>query len=252
MTEIFILSIIQGITEFLPVSSSSHLILVSEYLNFDNQSLSVDVSLHIGSFLAVVSFFHKEILNFYKNRVFFIKILISSVPVMVIGFFLIKTNLIEDIRNIKIISWTTIVFGILLYISDKCKLTNNLKNDFKFKSAITIGIFQIFSLIPGVSRSGIGITAARLLGFNREDATKISFLLSIPILGAVSIHGIGNIFFSHSVDFASINIFAILISFLFSLITIKFFLEYIKKFNLKIFVYYRILLGLILMYFAYL
>ena len=171
---------------------------------------------------------------------------------MVIGFFLIKTNLIEDIRNIKIISWTTIVFGILLYISDKCKLTNNLKNDFKFKSAITIGIFQIFSLIPGVSRSGIGITAARLLGFNREDATKISFLLSIPILGAVSIHGIGNIFFSQSVDFASINIFAISISFLFSLITIKFFLEYIKKFNLKIFVYYRILLGLILMYFAYL
>ena len=177
MIEIFILSIIQGITEFLPVSSSSHLILVSEYLNFDNQSLSVDVSLHIGSFLAVVSFFHKEILNFYKNRVLFIKILISSVPVMVIGFFLIKTNLIEDIRNIKIISWTTIVFGILLYISDKCKLTNNLKNDFKFKSAITIGIFQIFSLIPGVSRSGIGITAARLVGFNREDATKISFLL---------------------------------------------------------------------------
>ena len=170
---------------------------------------------------------------------------------MVIGFFLIKTNLIEDIRNIKIISWTTILFGILLYISDKCKLTNNLENDFKFKSAITIGIFQIFSLIPGVSRSGIGITAARLLGFNREDATKISFLLSIPILGAVSIHGIGNIFFSQSVDFASINIFAILISFLFSLITIKFFLEYIKKFNLKIFVYYRILLGLILMYFAY-
>ena len=171
---------------------------------------------------------------------------------MIIGFILIKTNLIEDIRNIKIISWTTIIFGILLYISDKCKLTNNLKNDFKFKSAVTIGIFQIFSLIPGVSRSGIGITAARLLGFNREDATKISFLLSIPILGAVSIHGIGKIFFSQSIDFASINIFAIFISFFFSLITIKFFLEYIKKFNLKIFVYYRILLGLILMYFAYL
>ena len=87
MIEIFILSIIQGITEFLPVSSSSHLILVSEYLNFDNQSLSIDVSLHIGSFLAVVSFFHKEIINFYKNRILFIKILISSVPVMVIGFF---------------------------------------------------------------------------------------------------------------------------------------------------------------------
>ena len=252
MIEIFILSLIQGITEFLPISSSSHLILASEYLNFENKSLSIDVSLHIGSFLAVISFFYKEIINFYKNRILFLKILVSSIPIMIFGFFLIKTNLIEELRNIKIIAWTTIIFGALLYISDKCKLSQNIKDNFSFKSAILIGTLQIFSLVPGVSRSGIGITAARFLKFNREDSTKISFLLSIPILGVLSLHGISNIFFSTSIDLSIINILSIIFSFLVSLITIKFFLAYIKRFNLKIFVYYRVLLGLLLLYFAYL
>lgn len=252
MIEIFILSLIQGITEFLPISSSSHLILASEYLNFENKSLSIDVSLHIGSFLAVISFFYKEIINFYKNRILFLKILVSSIPIMIFGFFLIKTNLIEELRNVKIIAWTTIIFGVLLYISDKCKLSKNIKNNFSFKSAILIGTLQIFSLVPGVSRSGIGITAARFLKFNREDSTKISFLLSIPILGVLSLHGISNIFFSTSIDLSIINILSILFSFFVSLITIKFFLAYVKRFNLKIFVYYRVLLGLLLLYFAYL
>tara|TARA_X000000368_G_C22964930_1_gene682720 strand:- start:430 stop:1188 length:759 start_codon:yes stop_codon:yes gene_type:complete len=252
MIEIFILSLIQGITEFLPISSSSHLILASEYLNFENKSLSIDVSLHIGSFLAVIFFFYKEIINFYKNRILFLKILVSSIPIMIFGFFLIKTNLIEELRNVKIIAWTTIIFGVLLYISDKCKLSQNIKNNFSFKSAILIGTLQIFSLVPGVSRSGIGITAARFLKFNREDSTKISFLLSIPILGVLSLHGISNIFFSTSIDLSIINILSILFSFFVSLITIKFFLAYVKRFNLKIFVYYRVLLGLLLLYFAYL
>ena len=89
MIEIFILSIVQGITEFLPVSSSSHLILISEYLNFENQSLSIDVSLHIGSFIAVLSYFYKDIINFYENKILFLKILISSLPVMLVGFLIV-------------------------------------------------------------------------------------------------------------------------------------------------------------------
>ncbi len=252
MIEIFILSIVQGITEFLPISSSSHLILISEYLNFENKSLSIDVSLHIGSFLAVITFFYKEIINFYKNRILFLKVLISSIPLMIVGYFLIKTNLIDVLRNIKVIAWTTIIFGFLLYISDRCKLTANIQKNFNFKSAILIGVFQILSLVPGVSRSGIGITAARFLKFNRRDSTKISFLLSIPILGVLSVHGIGDIFFSENINLAKINLLSIFFSFIFSLITIKFFLYYISKFDLKIFVYYRISLGLILLYFAYL
>ena len=122
MIEIFILSLIQGITEFLPVSSSSHLILMSEYLEFENQNLSIDVSLHIGSFIAVLFYFKRDVMNFLKNKILFFKILISSIPVMIMGYYLVETGLIEKIRNIKIIAFTTIFFGILLFISDKSKL----------------------------------------------------------------------------------------------------------------------------------
>jgi len=250
--EIFILSVIQGITEFLPISSSSHLILASEYLNFSNQNLSIDVSLHVGSFIAVISYFYKDIINFYENKILFIKIFISSLPVMLIGLLLLETNYIEKIRNIETIAWTTIVFGILLFISDKFTLKKNIKDNLTFKSAIFIGILQIFSLIPGVSRSGIAITAARLLKFERVEAAKISFLLSIPILAAVSIYGLKNILFSESMNFTRLNLMAIILSFIFSFVTIKFFLQFIKKFSLNTFVYYRIFLGFALLVIAYL
>ena len=252
MIEIFILSTIQGVTEFLPISSSSHLILISEFLNFQNQNLFIDVSCHIGSFFAVLIYFRNDIFNFIKNKILFAKILISSLPVMIVGYFLVESGIIDKIRNIEIIAWTTIIFGILLYISDKFKIEKNVKNNFSFKEAIFIGIFQILSLVPGVSRSGIAITAARFLNYNRIDSAKISFLLSIPILGAVSFFGLKNIVFSNDIFFTKINIASILLSFIFSLITINFFLKYIKRFSLNIFVYYRIFLGLILLIIAYL
>jgi len=252
MIEIFILSAIQGITEFLPISSSSHLILVSNYLNFDNRSLEIDVSLHIGSFLAVIVFFKNDICNFFKKKELFFKIIISSTPVMLLGFILVKYNLISELRNIKIIGWMTIIFGILLYFSDKFKTKNKIDNNFNYKSAILIGIFQIFSLIPGVSRSGVVITAARFLNFNRVDSVKISFLLSIPTLAAVSIFGLSNIINSNSFQFSILNIFSIFLSFIFSFFTIKFFLKYIEKFNLNVFVFYRVILGLLILIFAYL
>ena len=252
MIEIFILSTIQGVTEFLPISSSSHLILISEFLNFQNQNLFIDVSCHIGSFFAVLIYFRNDIFNFIKNKILFTKILVSSLPVMIVGYFLVESGIIDRIRNIEIIAWTTIIFGILLYISDKFKIEKNVKNNFSFKEAIFIGIFQILSLVPGVSRSGIAITAARLLNYNRIDSAKISFLLSIPILGAVSFFGLKNIVFSNDIFFTKINIASILLSFVFSLITINFFLKYMKRFSLNIFVDYRVFLGLILLFIAYL
>ena len=250
MIEIFILSLIQGITEFLPISSSSHLILVSEFLDFKNQSLSIDVSLHIGSFMAVVIYFNKDLSNFFYNKVLFFKIFISSIPVMIIGFFLVKSGLIEKIRNLETIAWTTIIFGILLYISDRFKLEKKIKNNFSYKSAIFIGFLQILSLIPGVSRSGIAITAARLLNFKRIDSAKISFLISIPILGAVSFFGLKNLIMEENGTLTKVNLISILLSFIFSFITIKYFLNYLKRFNLNFFVFYRILLGVIILLFA--
>ena len=252
MIEVFILSIIQGITEFIPVSSSSHLIIISDYLNFENQSLSIDVSLHIGSFIAVITYFRKEILNFVKNKELFFKIFLSSIPVMLIGFLLVKFELINQLRNLQVIGWTTIIFGILLYISDKFKIEKQLDNNFTLKSAMFIGILQIFSLIPGVSRSGITMTAARILKFNRLDSAKISFLLSIPTLAAVSFFGFKDLVAASNIDFSILNLTSIFLSFVTSLVTIKFFLNYIKNFNLNIFVIYRIILGMFLLVIAYL
>ena len=200
MIEIFLLSLIQGITEFLPISSSSHLIIFSKYSGFENQSLSIDISLHIGSFLAVITYFYKDIINLIKNKELLFKIFTASIPVMFFGFFLVQTNLIEKLRNIQVIGWTTLIFGVLLYMSDKCKLKKIISTDLSYKAAIFIGVFQILSLLPGVSRSGISITAARFLNFKRFDSAKISFLLSIPTLGAVSVFGLKNIFTSQDIN----------------------------------------------------
>lgn len=252
MVEIFLLSLIQGVTEFLPISSSSHLILFSNYTNFTNKGLALDVSLHIGSFLAVLAYFRNDIADFIQNKDLFLKILISSMPVMLFGFFLVQTNFIEKLRSIEVIGWTTLIFGILLYVSDKYKLEKNIRNNYNFRSAILIGLFQVLSLVPGVSRSGITITAARLLNFKRFDAAKISFLLSIPTLGAVSIFGLKNLLSSGDINFSLLNLILIFLSFIFSLITIKYFLKYIKNFSLNIFVFYRVILGLSLLLIAYL
>tara|TARA_B100001093_G_C26682011_1_gene950874 strand:+ start:218 stop:976 length:759 start_codon:yes stop_codon:yes gene_type:complete len=252
MIEILILSLVQGITEFLPISSSAHLVMFSKYLNFDDQSLTIDVSLHIGSFIAVVTYFYKDIINFINNKKLFLKIFISSIPVMLVGFFLVQSNLIEKIRSVEIIGWTTLIFGMLLYISDKFKLNKNIKSNFNYKSALIIGLFQILSLIPGVSRSGITITAARLLNFKRYDSLKISFLLSVPTLAAVSIYGLKNLISKGDIEISILSIISIILSFLFSFMTIKYFFKYVQKFNMNIFVIYRLILGLILIYLSYL
>ena len=252
MLYILLLSLIQGITEFLPISSSSHLILFSDYTNFKDRSLSIDVSLHIGSFIAVLTYFHRDILNFIKNKYLLYKIILASIPVMIFGFFLVQNDLIEKLRNIEVIGWTTLIFGILLYISDKYKLEKNINNSFTYKSAIFIALFQVLSLIPGVSRSGISITAARFLNFKRFDAAKISFLLSIPTLGAVSIFGLKNLITSQDLIFSSFDLVSIFLSFIFSFITINYFLKYTEYFSLNIFVVYRIILGIILLSITYL
>ena len=252
LVEIILLSLIQGVTEFLPISSSSHLIIFSEYLQFNNKNLEIDVSLHIGSFLAVIVFFRKDIFNFVQNKDLFLKIFIGSLPVMFAGYILIKLNFINEIRNIKVIGWTTLIFGILLYLSDRTSIKSKIDKNFNLKSAVLIGFLQILSLVPGVSRSGIVITGARALKFNRYEAAKISFFLSIPTLAAVSVFGLDNLIKSESFNFSFLIIISIIFSFLFSFITIKYFLKYIKTFSLNIFVIYRVFLGIGLLILAYL
>jgi len=252
MFEILVLSLVQGITEFLPISSSSHLFIISKYFSFNNQNLLTDVSLHIGSFLAVLTFFKSDILDFVKNKRLFVKIILCSLPTMVVGYLLVVFNLIDYLRNIKIIGWMTLIFGIFLYISDKYNTEKEINSDFTFKSIIVISLFQILSLIPGVSRSGITISAARLLKFKRYDSVKLSFLLSIPTLAAVSIYGVNNILNSDNIEFSLTQVGLIFLSFIISYMTIKFFLGYVKKFNLNIFIIYRIIIGCTLIIISYL
>ncbi len=252
MIEILILSLIQGIAEFIPVSSSSHLIIMSDLLEFSEADLTIDVSLHIGSFIAVITYFRKDLIDYIKNKDLFLKIIFSSIPIMVVGYLLVKLEIIYQLRNLEIIGWTTIIFGIFLFISDKFKIEKNIEKDFSFKSALIIGFFQILSLIPGVSRSGITISSSRLLNFSRYDSAKISFLLSIPTLAAVSIFGLKEITDMEKLNFTFLNILSIFLSFIFSFITIKYFLKYVKKFSLNLFVVYRLILGAIILVVAYL
>lgn len=252
MLEIILLSITQGLTEFLPVSSSAHLILISQYLNFNNkENLVLDTSLHLGSLLAVLFFFNKEIVNFFQNKSLFIKIIIGSLPTMIFGFFLIKLNLIEYFRNIYVISFTTIIFGLLLYLSDKSSMERNINHHFSLKDAIYIGFFQILSLIPGVSRSGITITCSRFLKFDRINSAKISFLLSIPTLMAVGAYNIFKIIELKNFQLTIQNHWAVLLSFIFSFLTLKILLKYLKKFSFIFFVIYRIFLGILIFLYAY-
>ena len=248
--EILLLSLIQGVSEFLPISSAAHLILASNIYEFKNQSLLIDISLHLGSLLAILFYFRNDIYNLKNNLNLFNKIIVATLPLIIIGYFLYSTGIIYEFRNIKVIVWTTFVGAILLHIADRRKIFNNLENSFNFKSALIIGLFQIIALIPGTSRAGITITAVRILGFDRTDSTKISFYLSIPALAGASVIGIKDLL-KENIEFNFIVLAGIFLSFIFSLITIKYFLKFIKKFSFKIFVFYRIILSLILLYIIY-
>ena len=249
--EILILSAIQGISEFLPISSSAHLILISNFYDFKTSSLLIDISLHLGSLFAIMFYFKKDIFDLKNNKRLLGLIMVGSIPLMIFGYILHSSDLVHFVRNVEIIAWTTLFFGLILYFSDQGKTEKNISKNLNLKSIIFIGIFQILALIPGVSRAGITITAARFLNFNRVDSTKISFLLSIPALIGASSLGITDAF-KQTLEINYLSIIAIILSFLFSFITVKYFLKYVNNFSLNIFVIYRVFLGIILLLIIYL
>ena len=243
--EILILSAIQGISEFLPISSSAHLIIVSSLYDLKASSLLIDISLHLGSLLAIIFFFRKDLFNLKQNQKLLKLIIIGSIPLIIFGYILYSTELISYLRNIKVIAWTTLSFGIILYFADQSKINQNISSNLNIKSILLIGIFQILALIPGVSRAGITITAARFLKFNRVDSGKISFLLSIPALAGASFLGLNDLQ-NESLEINILTIIAVILSFLFSYVTVKYFLDYLNKFSLNIFVIYRLIIAFVL------
>jgi len=243
--EIIILSLIQGISEFLPISSSSHLIIVSTLYDFKTSSLLIDVSLHLGSLFAIIFFFRKELIDIQNSQKILLLLIIGSIPLILVGYFIYTTGIIYLLRDIKVIAWATLIFGVILYFADKSRFDKKIASNLNIKIILYIGLFQILSLIPGVSRAGITITAARFFKFNRVDSSKISFLLAIPALVGASVLSLKDIF-KQSFDISYLSIIAIICSFLFSYFTVKFFLNYINKFSLNIFVIYRIIVAIIL------
>ena len=245
LIEILILSAVQGISEFLPISSSAHLILISKFFNFSSGSLFIDIGLHLGSLFAIIYYFKKDLLNLKNNQKLLVLILVGSIPIIIFGYILYSTEIINLIRNIEIIVWTTLFFGLVLFISDKRDTNQNIATNLNIKTILFIGLFQILALVPGVSRAGITLTAARFLKFNRVDSSKIAFLLSIPALTGASFLGLKDAI-QQSVEFNYLLLITITLSFIFSFITVKYFIKYVSNFSLTVFVIYRIFIALIL------
>ena len=243
--EIIILSLVQGVSEFLPISSSAHLIIISTLYEFKSSSLLIDISLHLGSLFAIVFFCRKELLDLQNNQKLLTLIIVGSIPLMVVGYILYTTNLIYYLRNIKVIAWTTLIFAIILFFADRRRFDKKISSNLNLKTILYIGFFQVLALIPGVSRAGITMTAARLFRFNRFDSSKISFLLAIPALAGASALSLKDVL-NQSFDFNYLIIFAITFSFLFSYFTVKFFLDYINTFSLNVFIIYRILIAILI------
>ena len=243
--EILILSAVQGISEFLPISSSAHLILISKFYDFNSSSLFIDIGLHLGSLFAIIYYFKKDLLNLKNNQKLLVLILVGSIPLIIFGYILYSTEIINLLRNIEIIAWTTLLFGLVLFFSDKRDTNQNISTNLDLKTILFIGLFQILALIPGVSRAGITLTAARFLKFNRVDSSKIAFLLSIPALAGASFLAFKDAI-QQSVELNYLLLISVTSSFIFSFITVKYFIKFVSNFSLTVFVIYRIFVALIL------
>lgn len=258
------LAIVQGLTEFLPVSSSGHLILFSAFTDFPDQGIGVDIALHIGSLAAVVLYFYKTfgqmICGVFKrgllpdfsdggNKLAYL-IVIASLPALLVGF-LLRNYGMNWARTPALIGWTVLLYGLLLWYADKKGKTNREINDLQIKDVIFIGLAQCLALVPGTSRSGITITMARFLGINRSDAAKFSMLLSVPtILAAGSLEGY-SLFKQGNTAEIMLASDAALFSFFASFAVIFVMLKWLKKSTYMPFVIYRVILGSALILYSY-
>jgi len=249
--KILLLSIVQGISEFIPVSSSGLLVIFENIFEIQNNNLLINVTMHGGSLAAVVLFFYKDLVNLWKNPKLLLNLIIATIPVVIVGGFLQYYGIVDQLMNIVVIGYSTIFFGILLFFSDRNSEDKKFNQSISNKDSFIIGLYQVLALIPGTSRSGIALTGARFLKFNRVDAARFSFLLSVPTLSAAFILSTYKIYKLDETEFNTLLLLAFIFSFVFSLLTIKYFLIFLKNFSLNVFVVFRIIMGLGLLTFYY-
>ena len=258
MLKTIILGIIQGIGEFLPISSSAHLILVPYLFGWEQSSMAFDIALHFGTLAAVLAIFFKDWWNLFigavnkitkkkdsfNNKMFWY-LVIATVPGALIGFLL--DDIVENVfrQNIILISSALAIMGVLIYLGDKWADKHyKIETDFdhiNLKQALTIGLSQALAIIPGFSRSGTTILTARLMGLSKSAATKFTFLLSVPIIAGATILEVSNL------EFTIETFMGVFIAFVVGILTIKFLLNYIKKHDFSVFAIYRVIFAIIIL-----
>tara|TARA_X000000950_G_C13864702_1_gene640222 strand:- start:7 stop:762 length:756 start_codon:yes stop_codon:yes gene_type:complete len=243
--QIFTYSLIQGITEFLPVSSSAHLYLIQDIYKWTDNALLFALGAHLGTFLALIFFNRKLLIMFRKNNLLLFAI-ISSFPVILLGGLIGLYGFDSFKSNLFIIAIACILGGVLLDFSDSFNKQNKNNNTIQLRDSIIVGVFQILALIPGMSRSGSVITAMRLIGINRKLSIEFSLLTGIPVLFAACSFGLYKAIDINYSDLLRLFI-IVLISFISATLTIHFLFKWIEKFSLRIFSVYRVLLGIFIL-----
>lgn len=261
---LFLLAMIQGLTEFLPVSSSGHLILLPQLSGMQDQGQMLDVAVHVGTLFAVILFFRVESAAAFKGLAHLLTgkrttdearlaglLILATIPVMVLGLILALTGLDDKMRNITVIGWTMLGFGILLYWVDQKAPTTRVQKDWNLRDAVIMGLWQAIALIPGTSRSGATITSARLLGYTREDAARVAMLMSIPTIiasgGFQALKLIGEADSAGAKDGAI----AAVMAFVAALFALSIMMRLLKSVSYTPYVIYRVALGLVLLAIAY-
>jgi undecaprenyl-diphosphatase len=252
--QIIVLAIVQGVTEFLPISSSGHLILVPQLMHWEDQGLVVDVMTHVGTLFAILIYFWRDVwriaggaLELVKGKVtddgrLAIYIMLATIPAVAFGLFLKKFGFGDLERNVAVVAWNTILYGILMLIADTVGAQERTIKDMTLGSALIIGVAQALALIPGTSRSGVTMTAARFLGFTRPDAARFSFLLGIPAIAGAGVLTVGDALASG--DPVTMDaVYCAILTFFAGLAAIAFLMALVKRVSFLPFVLYRMVLG---------
>lgn len=258
LIQIIVLSLVQGLTEFLPVSSSAHLILGSRVFNWPDQGLVFDVATHLGTLLAVLVYFRNDLWKMLRpwlvngvqddgSRRLGLILLVASIPAIIAGG-LLHSWVESALRDIRVIAISTIGFGLLLWWADERFARSKPLDKIDMRSGLMIGLAQILSLVPGTSRSGITITAGRMLGFDAESAARFSFLLSIPVIAAAGTYGLLRMVnYDAPIAWLQFSL-AVVISALAGWLCIAAFLAILQRVGLVPFVVYRLALGVVLLW----